>query len=87
MCVCVCVCHTCAAEVDKMGKKMQEVEECDVPVVVEDFLADAAKGAALLKIPTHTISSWGAPRHSLPSDEPEYGKSFRSKGEGRHPFH
>lgn len=43
----------CAAELDKMGKKMQEVEECDVPVVTEDFLTDAAKGAALLKIPTH----------------------------------
>lgn len=68
-----------------MGKKMQEVEECDVPVVTEDFLADAAKGAALLKIPTHTISSWGAPRHSLPTDEPEYGKSFKSKGERRRP--
>lgn len=70
----------CAEEVDKMTKKMQEVEECDVPVVAEDFLVDAAKGAALLKIPSHTISSWGAPRHSLPTDEPDYGKSFKSKG-------
>lgn len=50
-----------------MNKKMQEMEECEVPVVSEDFLEDAGKGAALLKIPSHTISSWGAPRHSLPS--------------------
>ena len=61
---------------------MEEVEECDVPVVSEDYLEDAAKGAALLKIPTTTISDWGAPRHSLPaSDTDPGGKSFKSMGE------
>ena len=70
-------------ELDKMSKKMCEVEECEVPVVKEEYLDDAAKGAALLKIPTHTISEWGAPRHSLPADDTDYfggGKSFKSTG-------
>ena len=57
----------CAGEVDKMSKKMAEAQECEVPVVDEAFLEDAGKGAALLKIVPHKISSWGAPRHSLPS--------------------
>ena len=52
-----------------------------MPVVGEEYLQDAAKGGALLKIPSHTLSSWGAPRHSLPADEPGSGKSFKSKGE------
>ena len=60
---------------------MVEVEECEVPVVGEDYLTDAAKGGALLKIPSHTISTWGAPRHSLPVDKSELGKSFKSMGE------
>ena len=66
-----------------MSKKMTEVEDAEVPVVSIDFLNDASKGAALLKIPTHTISEWGAPRHSLPADETDYfgvGKSFKSMG-------
>ena len=66
-----------------MSKKMCEVEDCDVPVVSEKYLDDAAKGGALLKIPTHTISEWGAPRHSLPADDDYFGggKSFKSTGE------
>ena len=66
-----------------MSAKMAQVEDCDVPVVSEDFLEDAEKGAALLKIPNHTISEWGAPRHSLPSDTTDFGgggKSFKSTG-------
>ena len=51
-----------------MKKKMAKVKECDVPVVGMDFLDEAAKGAALLKIPGATISEWGAPRHSLPAE-------------------
>ena len=66
-----------------MSKKMGEVVECEVPVVDEEYLDDAGIGAALLKIPTHTISSWGAPRHSLPStgeDMTDSGHSFKSAG-------
>ena len=62
---------------------MCEIEKYEVPVVSEAFLDDAAKGAALLKIPKHTISEWGAPRHSLPADDTDYfggGKSFKSTG-------
>ena len=72
-----------AEELEKMSKKMVEVENCEIPVVDEEFLDDAAKGAALLKIPTHTISGWGAPRHSLPADDTDYfggGKSYKSTG-------
>ena len=57
----------CSGEVEKMSVKMKEVESCDVPVVDEVFLENAETGGALLKIPSHTISGWGAPRHALPS--------------------
>ena len=70
-------------EIEKMSVKMSEVEACDVPVVSEDFLDDAGKGAALLKIPNYTISSWGTPRHSVPTDTLDFGgggKSFKSTG-------
>ena len=76
----------CAGEVEKMGKKMVEVEGSEVPVVAEAYLEDARKGGALLKIPSHTISSWGAPRHSLTSSAAEDemtdcgGHSFKSTG-------
>ena len=71
-----------AGEVDKMSKKMAKVEEVEVPVVTEEFLEDASKGGALLKIPSHTISSWGAPRHSLaaPEDETDAPMAFKSSG-------
>ena len=73
----------CVDEVDKMNKKMKAVQECEVPVVAEDYLDDAKKGAALLKISSHTISSWGAPRHSLPSpaeDLTDFGSHSKSAG-------
>ncbi len=71
----------CAGDLSKLGKKMLEVEACDVPVVSESFLKDAAGGGALLKIPSATISDWGAPRHSLPAEDFSLGdKSFKSKG-------
>ncbi len=69
-----------AEELDKASKRMSEVEDLEVPVVTMDYLDDAANGGALLKIPTHTISSWGAPRHSLPVDEPNVAKTFKSRG-------
>lgn len=73
-----------------MSKKMADVEACDVPVVSEDYLEVASKGAALLNIPGSTISDWGAPRHALPAEDEEFfgggksfgrGKSFKSKSE------
>lgn len=66
----------------KKSKKMSEVEECEVPVVDEAYLEDAKKGGALLKIPSHTISSWGASRHSLTAEEmTDYGAgSSKSSG-------
>ena len=70
-----------------MTKKMKLVETCDVPVVSEDYLDAAPSGAALLKIPGSTISSWGAPRHSVPLDsasDAKAEKSFKSTGERSH---
>lgn len=65
-----------------MSLKMEAVEECEVPVVSEDFLEEAKKGAALLKIPAATISDWGAPRHALPAEDFDCGgKSFKSSGQ------
>ncbi len=66
-----------------MSVKMEEVEECDVPVVDVDYLDKAASGAALLKIPGSTISSWGAPRHSVSLDNVGTArdeKTFKSVG-------
>lgn len=62
---------------------MVDVGECDVPVVTEEYLDDAGQGAALLKIPTYTISDWGAPRHFLPPAHSigSGGKSFQSHGQ------
>ncbi len=45
-------------------KRLWRVRDCDVPVVGEEFLKDAASGDALIKIPKHKISSWGEVRHS-----------------------
>eukprot|EP00731_Ephydatia_muelleri_P028216 Em0019g1089a len=61
------ICISNKKEVEKMSKMMKEVKSHDIPVVGEDYLADVAKGGALLKIPTHTISSWDSPRESVPS--------------------
>ena len=47
------------AEVDKMSKKMKEVQKSDVYVVSEDYLDDVQKGGGLVKIMAHKISSWG----------------------------
>jgi poly [ADP-ribose] polymerase len=78
------ICISSQGELDKMNKKMKDVQECEVPVVAEDYLEDAEKGGALLKIPAHTISSWGAPRHSLPSPAEDLtdsgSQSFKSAG-------
>lgn len=64
-----------------MGKKMVEVESCAVPVVDVQFLETASSGGALLKIPGSTISSWGAPRHSLPLDDfDKEERKFKSTG-------
>ena len=46
-------------EVKKMSKKMQDAKKADIPVVSIDFLEDAEKGAAQLKIPAHNIATWG----------------------------
>ena len=63
------ICISNKAELDKRTKVVDKIKECDVPVVDVEFLDDAAQGGALVKIPPHTISSWGAPRHTLVGKE------------------
>ncbi|KAK3745682.1 hypothetical protein QZH41_019013, partial [Actinostola sp. cb2023] len=48
-----------SAEVDKKSKKMKDAESLDVPVVSEDFLEAVKDGGAALKLPQHSIVSWG----------------------------
>lgn len=81
----IIICIVFEGEVDKMSKRMLEVEEYEVPVVDEDYLNDARSGGgALLKISSHTISSWGAPRHSLPSADMTDDPGHSSKSTGTH---
>lgn len=47
------------AEVDKMSKKMNEVQQNNICVVSEEYLDDVQKGGGLVKIMAHKISSWG----------------------------
>lgn len=63
------LCISNLAEVTSGSKKMLDAENKNVPIVDEGFLIDASKGEALSKIPLHTISSWGAPRHTLAVQE------------------
>ena len=65
------LCISSKAELEKstFTAKMGKVKHCDVPVVGVEFLEEAAKGGALSKIPSHTISSWGAPRQALAATE------------------
>ncbi|XP_065898038.1 poly [ADP-ribose] polymerase 1-like isoform X3 [Dysidea avara] len=53
------LCISSKAEVDKMSKKMKEVQKNNVCVVSEDYLDDVQKGGGLVKIMAHKISSWG----------------------------
>eukprot|EP00118_Oscarella_pearsei_P026283 m.309715 g.309715 ORF g.309715 m.309715 type:complete len:959 (+) comp47446_c0_seq1:38-2914(+) len=55
-------CISSEAEVEKESKKIRDAEEADVPIVSVDFLEDAARGGALLKIPQYNLVSWGLNR-------------------------
>ena len=74
------VCISNLAELDSGSKKMLDAESKNVPVVDVRFLSDAAKGEALSKIPTHTISSWGAARDAVPVREKSETKKSLKKG-------
>ena len=50
---------TSLAELDKMTKKMKEVQQSNINVVSEDYLDDVQQGGGLVKIMAHKISSWG----------------------------
>ena len=73
------LCISSKAELEKNAftAKMERVKHFDVPVVGVEFLQEVAKGGAMSKIPSHTISSWGAPRQSLAATE-------NRKREGKH---
>uniref|UniRef100_A0A1A8NGA9 Poly [ADP-ribose] polymerase n=1 Tax=Nothobranchius pienaari TaxID=704102 RepID=A0A1A8NGA9_9TELE len=56
------LCLSSKKEVEKMGKKMEEVRDAGVRVVSEDFLTDIrSSGKALQELVSlHSISPWGA---------------------------
>lgn len=62
-----------AEEVEKMNKRMQEVEELQIQVVPEDFLEKIAKGTpndTIEKIKSMAISEWGSdPLTRMPDEE------------------
>ena len=47
-------------EVEKMGKRMEEVKKSDIQVVSEDFLEEAKDGDAIALISKKSICSWGS---------------------------
>ncbi|XP_075060451.1 poly [ADP-ribose] polymerase 1 [Mixophyes fleayi] len=55
------ICISTQKEVDKIGKKMEEVKAANVPVVSEDFLKELQSGKSIQELLTqHRISTWGA---------------------------
>jgi hypothetical protein len=43
-----------------MNKKMEDVKNCDIQVVPEDFLDEVKDGGAVALISKMNISSWGS---------------------------
>ncbi|XP_053691962.1 poly [ADP-ribose] polymerase [Sabethes cyaneus] len=67
-----------AAEVEKLGSRMQEAKDMQIQVVPEDFLDDAKSGGALSYITSKSICDWGSDPHArIPQDE-EKSKSKKS---------
>lgn len=65
-------------EVEKMNKRMQEVKDCDVQVVPENFLEECIAGGATENIRKLCISPWGSdPKKRL--EMVESVKSTKSK--------
>ncbi|KAM8847132.1 poly [ADP-ribose] polymerase 1 [Synchiropus picturatus] len=74
-------------EVEKMGKKMEEVRDAGVRVVAEDFLTDIkSSGKALQElVALHAISPWGAEVKVEATAQPVASKSgaMAAKSTGR----
>lgn len=65
-------------EIEKMNKRMQEVKDCDVQVVPENFLEESIAGGAAENIRKLCISPWGSdPKKRL--EVVESMKSTKSK--------
>lgn len=49
------------SEVEKMNKRMQEVQSCDIQVITEDFIEEAKEytDAPIMLLKNKTISDWG----------------------------
>lgn len=58
--ICTNSCLLLIEEVEKMNKRMQEVKDCDVQVVPENFLEESIAGGALENIRKLCISAWGS---------------------------
>ena len=57
--LCISINLLLLGEVDKMSKKMKEVQQNNICVVSEEYLDDVQKGGGLVKIMAYKISSWG----------------------------
>lgn len=69
-------------EVEKMSKRMQEVKDCDVQVVPENFLEESIAGGAAENIRKLCISSWG----SDPKKRLEMVESMKSSTKSKSRF-
>ncbi|MEE6473712.1 hypothetical protein FKM82_010148 [Ascaphus truei] len=77
------LCVSTLKEVEKMGKKMEEVKGANVRVVSEDLLKELPSGKSIqLLLSLHAISTWGAEikQEAAPPEPPPKQKSSGATG-------
>ncbi|XP_075451600.1 LOW QUALITY PROTEIN: poly [ADP-ribose] polymerase 1 [Ascaphus truei] len=77
------LCVSTLKEVEKMGKKMEEVKGANVRVVSEDLLKELSSGKSIqLLLSLHAISTWGAEikQEAAPPEPPPKQKSSGATG-------
>lgn len=70
-------------ELEKMNKRMEDVQACDIQVITEDFIEEAKEytDAPIMLLKKKTISSWGGDINARLSNV--IAKSNASKGKSR----
>ncbi|XP_063775031.1 poly [ADP-ribose] polymerase 1 [Pseudophryne corroboree] len=78
------VCVSTQKEVDKMGKKMEDLQAANVQVVSEDFLKEIQSGKSIRDLLTqYRISTWGAEiKQEVPEAQPKQ-KASAGKSAGK----
>lgn len=71
-------------ELEKMNKRMEDVEACNIQVITEDFIEEAKEytDAPIMLLKNKTISSWGGDINARLSNV--IAKSNASKGKSRY---